>query len=45
MNGIPKSIVGGGRKYYNEVMQLVKDLGVERSVIFTGWVRAKPLIY
>ena len=31
-------IVGGGTKYFNGIMQLVKELGVERSVIFTGWV-------
>src|SRR4030042_2371469 len=31
-------IVGGGTKYFSEVMQLVKTLGVEHSVIFTGWI-------
>jgi glycosyltransferase involved in cell wall biosynthesis len=31
-------IVGGGTKYFSEVIQLVKTLGVEHSVIFTGWI-------
>jgi glycosyltransferase involved in cell wall biosynthesis len=31
-------IVGGGRKYFREIVQLVTDLGLEHSVIFTGWV-------
>lgn len=31
-------IVGGGRKYFREVMRLAKGLQVEGSVIFTGWV-------
>jgi len=31
-------IVGGGRKYFREVVRLAKKLGVDQSVIFTGWV-------
>jgi glycosyltransferase involved in cell wall biosynthesis len=31
-------IVGGGRKYFREVVQLAKKLGVDGSIIFTGWV-------
>lgn len=31
-------IVGGGRKYFREVVQLAEKVGVEQSVIFTGWV-------
>ncbi len=36
-------VVGGGRKYFSEVKQLVKELGIERSVIFTGWVSHKAV--
>lgn len=36
-------IVGGGRKYFSEVKQLVKGLGIERSVIFTGWIPHKAV--
>lgn len=31
-------IVGGGRKYFSEIVQLAKQMGVDNSVIFTGWV-------
>lgn len=32
-------IVGGGREYFRKVVRLTEKLGVNSSVIFTGWVQ------